>query len=173
MACCHPRPDHLLDGQAVFFGKFIIALVMTGNGHNSAGTIAHENKITGPDRHFFACHWMHCFITGINAGFFDGGHVRFRDTANFQRRDFVCQRSIIFCGFQCQWMFRRHGTVGYSHDGIGAGGIDLQWLGLTCYLEIQTPGLHCDQSSFAALPVPVPASRRACPGRPAVPGHSR
>ncbi|CPR55126.1 Uncharacterised protein [Salmonella enterica subsp. enterica serovar Bovismorbificans] len=46
--------NHRLDGQTVFGGKFVVALIVTRNGHHRASAVLHQDKVCRPDRDLFA-----------------------------------------------------------------------------------------------------------------------
>ena len=48
------RQDNRLDVQTIFRGKFVIALVVTRNGHDCASAVLHQYEVCRPNRNFFA-----------------------------------------------------------------------------------------------------------------------
>ena len=66
--------------------------------------------------------------TGVHTAFFDGGEIGFSHFHAFDRFNEIRQYRVIRRRLLRQRMLRRYGHVGNPKQGIGAGGIDRQWL---------------------------------------------
>ena len=66
------------DLEFIFFGEFVVALVVGGNAHDGAGAVIHEDVIRYPDGNFFAVER----VDGVAAGG-DAVLLDFSDVAGF------------------------------------------------------------------------------------------
>ena len=120
------RFNHLLDGQAVFFGKFVIPLVVGGHGHDGTGAVAHQHEVGYPDRDLFAADRVSRGEAGVDAFLFHGGHIGFGHLVVQALFHKVCHFMVGSRGFLCQRVRCRHGHIAHPHQGVRAGGVDAQ-----------------------------------------------
>ncbi len=119
----------------VFSGKFVVALVVTRNGHDCARTVLHQHEVGCPDRDRFASQRVRGVETGSNAFLLHGCHVGF---GHFGVAAFVDKGSqfwIVLCRFLRQRVTCRHGQVGGTHEGVRAGGVNGQLLIVIFHVE--------------------------------------
>ena len=127
--------NNRLDGQAVFGGKFVVALIVTRHGHHGACAVFHQYEVGGPDRYRFARQRVDRFEAGINAFFLHRRHVGF---GHFRVAAFVDkgrQLRIVFRRFLRQRVTCGHGQVGRAHEGVRTGGVDGQRLVVVFYVK--------------------------------------
>ena len=122
--------NNWLDVQAVFAGKLVVALVVTRNGHHRAGAVLHQYEVSRPYRDGFAGQRVNSFKAGVDAFFLHRRHIGF---GNFGITAFVDkggQRRIVSRSLLRQRVTRCDGKVGAAHEGIRAGGVDGQLIGV-------------------------------------------
>ena len=129
------RQNNRLDGQAIFSGKFIVALVVTWNSHHGACAVFHQYEVGGPDRDRFASQRVNGFKAGINPFFLHRCHIGFCHFRVAALVDEGSQFRIVFCRFLRQRVTCGHGQVGRAHEGVRTGGVDGQ--GLVVVLNVE------------------------------------
>ena len=133
--CAFSGQNYRLDGQAIFGRKFVIALIVTRNGHNCACTVFHQHEVCRPNRDLFASQRVNGFETSVDAFLLHGRHFGF---SNLGVAAFVNEGSqfwVIFSGFLRQRMTCSNGQVGRTHKGVRACGVDGQRVVVTVHIE--------------------------------------
>ena len=81
---------NLFNGQLVFFGKFMIALVMAGYRHHRARSVVHKHIVANPNWHRLTGQWMYCANARIHTHFFHCRHFGFRYLLRLTLLNKVC-----------------------------------------------------------------------------------
>ena len=117
---------HLSDWQAVLVGEFEIALIVCGYGHHRAFAVAPQHVVGDEYRQLVAGERVNHKLAGGHALLLHGGHVGLGHGAGFALGDKRCDSRITLGGALRQRMFGGHGDIGRAHQGVGAGGVDLE-----------------------------------------------
>src|SRR5689334_16217633 len=64
-------PDDGADRNAVLLAEFEVALIVSGNGHDSARAISHQHEVADPNRKFLAAVWIDGVLAGEEALLFE------------------------------------------------------------------------------------------------------
>ena len=125
-------------------GKFKIALIPGRNRHDRTRAIAHQDVISNPDRDVFAGHRVGGMCANKHAGFFAAGFVlRRHRPGQFHLCAVSCDRilGISTRQFIDQRMFRGQHHIGRAKNGIGARGINRDFVAISagqCDREVDT-----------------------------------
>src|SRR5690606_3538460 len=114
--------NNLADGQAVFVGKFEVALVVGRHAHDGPVAVRHQDVVTHPQRYLLAAKRVRHGEPGVHPFFFTQGNVGFCLAALFATLDKVRQCRVVFSRARRKRVFGRHGAEGDAHDGVGACG---------------------------------------------------
>ena len=133
--------DDLADGDAVVAGELVVALVMRRHRHHRAVAVFHQHEIGRPDRHRLAADRVQRLQAGIDAAFFQGGHVRLGHTGIAAGVDEFPQCGIARRRLVGQRMLGRHRHEGHAHHGVRTGGIDRQGIDTAGETELHLDAL--------------------------------
>ena len=111
--------NDLLDREIVLLGECEVAFVMSRYAHHSAFTVAHQNVVTDPNRHFFARQRMTNIKARGHALLFHRGHVGFAHATLGTFGDEGLKRFIAFGQTLSKRMLGSDGNKRYAHQGIG------------------------------------------------------
>ncbi|CRM87541.1 hypothetical protein [Pseudomonas sp. 22 E 5] len=124
------------DRQVVLGGEFEVALVVGRYGHDGAIAVVHQHVVGDPYRQFLRRQWVLDEQPGRQAFFRLGGDVGFGHAAAFAFGDERRKLRVVLCGLGGQRVFGGHGDVGRAHQGIRAGGEDLEGTGLADRVDV-------------------------------------
>ncbi len=116
----------LLDRQPVFPGEGEVALVVRRHAHDGAVAVAHEHVVADPDFDVGAGDRVRDVQARGHAFLFARGHFGLGRAAQLALLDERRQLRVGQRGLRGQGVLRRHGAEGHAHDGVGAGGEDVQ-----------------------------------------------
>ena len=130
--------DDLADGDVELSGKFEVAVVVGGDGHDGAGAVAHEDVVGDPDGDFLAVERVNAVSARGYAGLFLGqvGAVTVRFQSRFADVFPDCGLLLRDGDIGDDRVFRGDDHVGSTEKGVGAGRIDGEVLVGAVYGEV-------------------------------------
>ncbi|MNS75014.1 hypothetical protein D3C72_1085110 [compost metagenome] len=108
---------------------------MTRYRHHGAGAVVHQHEVGDPDRHLAAIQRVNGIQAGGHALLLHGRHVSLGDLGVLALLDKGSQLGIGCGSLGGQRVTGGNAHIGHAHEGVRAGGVDLQLLVLTLDIE--------------------------------------